>query len=64
MLISGGVALTVMTGGVAAVVVGSIAVGGGASMITNPISKVVFQFNSSRLLFILTREWVLARTFC
>ena len=31
-----------MTGGVAAVVVGGVAVGGGASMITNPISKVFF----------------------
>ena len=40
--IAGGVALTVMTGGVAAVVAGGIAVGGGASMITNPISKVFY----------------------
>jgi hypothetical protein len=39
-MITGGVALTVLTGGVAAVVVGGVAVGGGASMITNPISKV------------------------
>jgi hypothetical protein len=37
----GGVALTVCTGGIGAVVAGGVIIGAGSSMITNPIAKQI-----------------------